>query len=109
LAKQGVEEEAIVIAETRTSGRGRLGRRWESPKGGIWLSMLLKPKLRLKETVKISLLAAVAVAKTIREKFRLVAEVKWPNDVLIGWKKVCGILSEAISEREKRQDTLLLE
>ena len=101
LAKQGVEEGAIVIAETQTSGRGRLGRRWESPKGGIWLSILLKPKLRLKETVKISLLAAVAVAKTIREKLRLAAEVKWPNDVLIGWRKVCGILAEAISEREE--------
>ena len=101
LAKQGVEEGAIVIAETQTSGRGRLGRRWESPKGGIWLSILLKPKLRLKETVKISLLAAVAVAKTIRGKLRLAAEVKWPNDVLIGWRKVCGILAEAISEREE--------
>jgi len=71
LAKQGVEEGAIVIAETQTSGRGRLGRRWESPKGGIWLSILLKPKLRLKETVKINLLAAVAVAKAIRENLGL--------------------------------------
>ena len=47
------------------------------------------------------MLAAVAVAKTIREKLRLAAEVKWPNDVLIGWRKVCGILAEAISEREE--------
>lgn len=101
LVEQDVEEGTIVIAETQTSGKGRLGRRWESPKGGIWLSIILKPKLRLKETVKISLLAAVAVAKTIREEFKLKAEVKWPNDVLIDWRKVCGILVEASSEGEK--------
>ena len=83
LAEQGVEEGTVVIAETQTSGRGRLGRRWESPKGGIWLSIILKPELKVKELVKLNLLASVAVAKTIREEFRLKAEVKWPNDVLI--------------------------
>ncbi|RLI22304.1 biotin--[acetyl-CoA-carboxylase] ligase [Candidatus Bathyarchaeota archaeon] len=101
LAEQGAEEGVIVIADTQTCGKGRLGRRWESPKGGIWLSIILRPKLRLKEAVKISMLAAVAVAKTLREEFKLNAEVKWPNDVLVGWKKVCGILAEAVSEGEE--------
>lgn len=101
LAEQDAEEGTIVIAESQSSGRGRLGRRWESPKGGIWLSIILRPKLRLKEAVKISLIAAVAVARTIRQELGLDAEVKWPNDVLINWRKVCGILTEAISEREK--------
>lgn len=101
LAEQDVEEGTVVIAETQTSGKGRLGRRWESPKGGIWLSIILKPKLKVKELVKLNLLASVAVAKTIREKFRLNAEVKWPNDVLINWRKVCGILAEAVTEKDK--------
>jgi len=101
LAKQGAEEGAIVIAETQTSGRGRLGRRWKSPKGGIWLSIILKPKLELKEIIKVNLLAAVAVSKTIGEELKLTAEVKWPNDVLINRKKVCGILAETVSEKDK--------
>ena len=92
LAEQGAQEGTIIIAETQTYGRGRLGRKWESPKGGVWLSIILKPKLKMREIVKINLLTAVAVAKTIREEFKLNAEVKWPNDVLIDQRKVCGIL-----------------
>ena len=107
LAEQGVEEGTVVIAETQTSGRGRLGRRWESPKGGIWLSIILKPELKVKELVKLNLLASVAVAKTIREEFRLNAEVKWPNDVLINWRKVCGILAEAVTKRDRAKHIIV--
>ncbi len=101
LAEQGVEEGTVVVAEAQTSGKGRFGRRWESPGGGIWLSIILKPKLKAKELVKLNLLTSVAVAKTIKEKFRLDAEVKWPNDVLINWRKVCGILAEAVIEKDE--------
>ena len=107
LAEQGAEEGTIIIAETQTYGKGRLGRKWESPKGGVWLSIILKPKLKMREIVKINLLAAVAVAKTIREEFKLNAEVKWPNDILIDRRKVCGILTEAVSEGDRAKYVIL--
>jgi len=94
LAELGAPEGTIAIAETQTAGRGRLGRKWISPKGGLWFSLILKPKIKPMETVKLVFLAGLAVAETIRELYGLRAETKWPNDVLVDGLKVCGILSE---------------
>jgi len=94
LATLGAKEGTIVVAEVQTRGRGRLGRSWLSPKGGVWLSVILRPKLRAKEVFKITFLTTIAVAKTIRKMFKLDTEIEWPNDVLINGKKVCGILTE---------------
>ncbi|MFQ5758397.1 MAG: biotin--[acetyl-CoA-carboxylase] ligase [Candidatus Bathyarchaeia archaeon] len=95
LAAKGAEEGTVVISETQTLGRGRLGREWASPEGGIWFSIILRPEVDSKGASKLTFVAAVAVARVIREIFDLEAELKWPNDVLIGGKKVCGILTEA--------------
>jgi len=92
-----VDEGTLVIAESQTAGRGRLGRKWISPEGGIWLSIILKPKMQPQYASRITLLAGVCVAKTIRG-FGLPAKIKWPNDVLINGKKVCGILTEIGAE-----------
>ena len=94
LATNGAEEGTVVISETQTLGRGRLGREWASPEGGIWFSIILRPEVEPKDASKLTFVGAVAVARVIREMFNLRAEVKWPNDVLIGGKKVCGILTE---------------
>jgi len=95
-----VEEGTVVIAESQTGGRGRLGRKWISPEGGIWLSVILKPKIQPLYAHRITLLAGVSVAKTIR-KSGLPAKIKWPNDVLINGKKVCGILTEMGAETDQ--------
>ena len=95
MAAIGAKEGTVIIAETQTSGKGRLGRKWTSPKGGIWLSTILRPKLSAKDIPKITLMTSLAVAKAISQLFNLKTEVKWPNDVLINAKKVCGILTEA--------------
>ncbi len=92
-----VDEGAVVIAESQTSGRGRLGRKWISPEGGIWLSIILKPRIQPIYAPRITLLAGVSAAKTIRS-YGLQARIKWPNDVLIDGKKVCGILTEIEAE-----------
>ena len=97
-----VDEGTVVIAESQTGGRGRMGRKWISPEGGIWLSVILKPKMQPLHAPRITLLAGVAVAKTIRE-FGLQAKIKWPNDVLINGKKVCGILTEIGAEMDSIQ------
>ncbi len=94
LARKGAKEGTVVISETQTLGRGRLGRVWVSPQGGMWFSIVLRPRVTPKEASKLTFVAAVAVAQAIREVFGLDAEIKWPNDVLIGGKKVCGILIE---------------
>lgn len=98
LAKRG--EEAIVIAETQTSGRGRLGRRWHSQKGGIYFTIILRPRIGPAHAQIINLMAAVSVARAIRSLFNLEAKLKWPNDVLIRGKKVCGILAEMEAEMD---------
>jgi len=100
LAKRGTEEETIVIAESQTHGRGRLGRDWLSPMGGIYITLILRPKISPIYAPRINLMASVAVAKAIRKFFGLKAELKWPNDVLIEGKKVCGILAEMEAETD---------
>lgn len=94
-----VEEGVVVIAESQTQGRGRLGRKWLSPEGGIWLSIILKPRIQPLYAPRITLLAGVSVAKTIRS-LGLSAKIKWPNDILINGKKVCGILTEIGAEMD---------
>ncbi len=94
LAREGVDDGTIVIAEAQTRGRGRLSREWLSPRGGIYFTVILRPGITPPHAPLANLMASVAVATSIRELYGLKAAVKWPNDVLIGGKKVCGILAE---------------
>lgn len=94
LAENGEEEGTVIISESQTKGKGRRGRTWESPVGGIWLSIILKPSIDPSKAPLITLATGVAVAKTLRE-MNIDARIKWPNDILINNKKVCGILTEA--------------
>jgi len=96
-----VLEGVVIVAETQTGGRGRLGRKWFSPNGGVWFSVLLKPKMKATETAKLVFVASLAVAEVLRESYGLNAETKWPNDVLVNGKKICGILAEMKTRGEK--------
>ncbi|ADP76918.1 biotin/acetyl-CoA-carboxylase ligase [Methanothermus fervidus DSM 2088] len=101
LAEKGEEEGTIVLAQVQTRGRGRENKEWISPKGGIWTSIILKPDIPAVNAPQITLMTAVAVAKTLKKLFKnLDVGIKWPNDVLIGNKKVCGILTESYSRNE---------
>jgi BirA family biotin operon repressor/biotin-[acetyl-CoA-carboxylase] ligase len=94
LAEEGAKEGTIIIAETQTRGRGRRGKQWISPAGGVWMSIILRPQIPPSEAPQLTLMTGVAVAETIK-KFGLDVGIKWPNDILIGSRKVCGILTEA--------------
>jgi BirA family biotin operon repressor/biotin-[acetyl-CoA-carboxylase] ligase len=94
LATYGAVDGAVTIAETQTAGHGRLGREWISPEGGLWFSVILRPKLRVTQAAKLVFVAGLAVARVLHEMYRLTVEVKWPNDVLVNGKKICGILLE---------------
>lgn len=94
LAIYGAGEGTVTIAETQMKGRGRLDREWISPTGGLWFSLILRPKLSPTEAIKLTFVAGLAVAKVLREMFDLRAETKWPNDVLVNGRKICGVLAE---------------
>jgi BirA family biotin operon repressor/biotin-[acetyl-CoA-carboxylase] ligase len=94
LAELGAGEGTVAIAETQTAGHGRLGREWFSPRGGLWVSVVLRPKMSASEAIGLVFVAGLAVAEVFQEKFGLKVETEWPNDVLANGKKVCGILAE---------------
>ncbi|MEW5937807.1 MAG: biotin--[acetyl-CoA-carboxylase] ligase [Candidatus Thermoplasmatota archaeon] len=95
LASEGAAEGTVIVAEVQSAGRGRLGRAWHSPKGGLWLSVILRPQIPPSRAALLSLTAGVAVARTLRALHSMAARLKWPNDVMIDERKVAGILSEA--------------
>jgi len=95
LAEKGYEHGTVVIADTQSSGRGRRGRNFESPKGvGIFMTLILKPDFSPYCAPMLTLLAALAVSDAIEEIVDVPAKIKWPNDIVIGDKKICGILTE---------------
>jgi len=95
LAEIQVPEGTVVVAEEQTAGRGRFGRAWASPRGGIWFSVILRPRLPVAQLPLVGLVAGAAVARAVRTSTRLPARLKWPNDVLVEGRKVAGILAEA--------------
>ena len=101
LAAQGAPDGTIVVSEEQVGGRGRLSRAFFSPKyEGIWFSIILRPKFLPQEAPKCTLLAAVAIAKAIREVTGLDIGIKWPNDILYDNKKLVGILTEMNAEMD---------
>ncbi len=95
-ALDGLPEGSVLIAREQTGGRGRMGRSFFSPKGtGIYMSLLLRPTMLAKNALNLTTAAAVAVAKAIEAVCGGDVQIKWVNDIFVGGKKVCGILTEA--------------
>ncbi len=108
LARDGVKEGVVIFAESQTKGRGRLGRKWLSPvRQGLWFSILLRPELRPQETTQLTVASAIALRRAIKTVTGLTAEIKWPNDLLIGGKKVVGILTELSAEVDRVRHVIL--
>ena len=95
IAADKKENGTIIIAEKQTSGRGRLERKWTSPKGGIWFSLIIHPKFDVSSSTLIPILSAVALSKSIKSVLDIETEVKWPNDITMNGKKVAGVLVDA--------------
>ncbi len=100
LAREGAEEGLVVVAEEMTGGRGRLGRKWVASRGGLWFTILLRPPT-VEGLQLISLGVGVAVAEALRELHGVEATLKWPNDVLVDGRKLCGILVEGRMEADR--------
>jgi BirA family biotin operon repressor/biotin-[acetyl-CoA-carboxylase] ligase len=101
-AAKGAGEGLLVVAEEQTGGKGRLGRQWYSPRSkGIIFTLLLYPPVNPSRASQITMLAAVSLASAIRSETGVGAGIKWPNDLLIGGRKVCGILAELSAEVDR--------
>jgi len=97
LASAGAGEGLAIVADEQTAGRGRLQRVWSSPAGaGLYFSILLRPTIAQTYWPLITLMAALAVGDALHEACGLTTDIKWPNDLLSGERKVCGILAESI-------------
>ena len=108
LATGEAEEGTVVCAEAQTSGRGRMGRSWQSPKGlGIYMSVILRPDLALPELAKLTLVAAVALCEALRRVSGQDVRIKWPNDLLVDGKKLVGILTELKAEMDRANFVVL--
>ena len=95
LAKKESVHGTLITADTQTAGKGRRGRVWQSPKGStISMSLCLEPKLPTDRVAGLTLVMALAVAEAVREVAKLEPQIKWPNDIVVNNKKICGILTE---------------
>ncbi|MEN3053421.1 MAG: biotin--[acetyl-CoA-carboxylase] ligase [Candidatus Methanosuratincola petrocarbonis] len=99
LAEQGAAEGTLVVSLEQRSGKGRASRTWSSPPGGLWFSLLLRPSLPIHQVSILTLMFGVAVARTLMVE-GIPASLKWPNDVLVRGRKICGILLEVSSDPE---------
>jgi BirA family biotin operon repressor/biotin-[acetyl-CoA-carboxylase] ligase len=107
MAAQGATDGTVVIAETQTGGKGRLGRKWISPKGNLYLSVILRPNIPIYKAPLITLTGAVAVALALRTVCAVQAIIKWPNDIYLADKKVGGLLTEMSAEQDRIRHVVL--
>ncbi len=108
LAEEGAPHGTLVVADRQTGGKGRRGRSWESPGGeGIWMSVLLRPKMNPVNASMLTLVMALAAEKGIREVCGLESQIKWPNDLVLNKKKICGILTEMSTDQMEIQYVII--
>ncbi|MEO5348957.1 MAG: biotin--[acetyl-CoA-carboxylase] ligase [Magnetococcus sp. YQC-3] len=104
LAQEGAESGTVVVAEQQTQGRGRLGRSWSSPASiNLYCSVVLRPDVPPRNAAQLTLLAGLALARALVEAGLREVEIKWPNDLLLGGRKVAGILTEARIDPQRVQ------
>ncbi|MBI2354634.1 MAG: biotin--[acetyl-CoA-carboxylase] ligase [Deltaproteobacteria bacterium] len=101
LAEEGAAEGTVIIADSQSGGKGRLGRAWSSPPGvNLYCSVILRPSIRPYEAPQLTFISAVAAARAIERATALKPQIKWPNDVLVGGRKVAGLLNEMSAETD---------
>ena len=101
LAREGAAHGTVVVAREQTAGRGRRGRNWSSPSGDIYMSMIVRPRVDASKASMLTLVMAYSVAKVIQKLGYADVSIKWPNDLLLSGKKVCGILTEMHMEGQE--------
>jgi BirA family biotin operon repressor/biotin-[acetyl-CoA-carboxylase] ligase len=100
LGEEGEKDGTVVVVDRQTAGKGRRGKNWISPAGNCYFSILLYPDVRVDRASMVTLVAAIAVSEAVREVTGIDTRIKWPNDVVAGGKKICGILTESSTDME---------
>lgn len=100
LAQNNCKDGLVIVSETQTNGTGRFNRQWQSPLGGLWMSFVLKPNISPNEGNKITLITVAAMVKVLLN-LNIQCKIKWPNDIYINNKKVCGILTTMNADMDK--------
>jgi BirA family biotin operon repressor/biotin-[acetyl-CoA-carboxylase] ligase len=100
MIKEDISEGTVILSDVQTKGKGRKKRFWYSPKGGLWFSVILYPKIHTDKSMLITMTASVSISEAIKQVTRLDTEIKWPNDILLHKKKLCGILTELESDKD---------
>jgi BirA family biotin operon repressor/biotin-[acetyl-CoA-carboxylase] ligase len=106
MADAGALEGTVVVGLEQKAGKGRLNRLWSSPRGGLWFTLLIRPSVPMRELHKLTILFGVSIARTL-ESYALKPSLKWPNDVIVNDKKVCGILMETSGEPDRVEYVLV--
>ena len=106
-ARQNAPDGTVVLAEAQTAGKGRLGRSWISPRGNLFFSVVLRPDLPTHKAPLVTLMGAVAVTTGLRAAAKIPAGIKWPNDILVQGKKLCGLLTELSAEPDRVRHVVL--
>lgn len=107
IASNKDEDGTIIISETQDSGKGRLGRNWVSPRGGIWLSVILHPRFDVAKITLVPLVASIALSLAIQKTLGVKTELKWPNDVTLKGKKIAGMIIDASIESSNIESLIL--
>lgn len=107
MAEDGERNGVIIVAEKQTGGKGRSGRKWISPKGGLWFSIILHPKFDISITTLFPIASALALSITLEKIFNISPELKWPNDLTIKGKKIAGMLVDVSLESNKIENLVL--
>ena len=107
MANDTAHNGSVIVASKQTGGRGRAGRKWISPKGGIWISIILQPKFDISITTLFPIASALALSIAIEKTFSIKPELKWPNDLTIKGKKVAGMLVDVSLESNRIENLVL--
>ena len=108
IARSGVPDGTIVMSMSQTSGRGRMKRQWTCPEGkGILMSMVLRPEISIRLVPQLTLLCGVVVAETIKKVTGCATGIKWPNDIVMSGKKVCGILAQSSFSKSRTEYVIM--
>jgi BirA family biotin operon repressor/biotin-[acetyl-CoA-carboxylase] ligase len=101
LARKNCPEFSVVVAGRQTAGRGRLNRHWLSDDGGLYFTVVLRPDIAVPISSRVNFLASLTMARVLRDKYKIEAAVKWPNDILVDDQKLSGMLSELEAEADR--------
>ena len=107
MSEDSANDGTVIIAAKQTGGKGRLGRKWISPKGGIWFSVILHPKFDISTITLFPIASSLALSYAIEKTFKITPELKWPNDLTVKGKKVAGMLVDASLESNKIESLVL--